>query len=150
MPTNKRLRRSVCFDTFTASLLTRPFTQKGSGAKPSNIQPGLSGWDMEHYKLVGPQNVRNFSHPVRIRWIKLSNLATFIYTTGYLNVRKMSERLFFRTFIGALPIPIPILKKALNNTQYQYQYYERALTIPIPIAIFQKHPNITQYQYLTQ
>jgi len=49
-----------------------------------------------------PQNVRNFPYPVRIRWIKLSNLATFIYTTGYLNVRKMSERLLFRTFIGAL------------------------------------------------
>ena len=52
--------------------------------------------------FVEPQNVRNFPYPVRIRWIKLSNLATFIYITGYLNVRKMSERLLFRTFIGAL------------------------------------------------
>ena len=51
---------------------------------------------------VEPQNVRNFPYPVRIRWIKLSNLATFIYITGYLNVRKISERLLFRTFIGAL------------------------------------------------
>ena len=33
----------------------------------------------------------------------MSNLATFIYITGYLNVRKMSDRLFFRTFIAALP-----------------------------------------------
>ena len=48
------------------------------------------------------QNVRNLSHPVRIRWIKLSNLAIFIYIAGYLDVRKMSETLFFRTFVGAL------------------------------------------------
>ena len=54
--------------------------------------------------IVEPQNVRNLSHPVRIRWIKLSNLALFIYITGYLDVRKMSERLVFRTFVGALQI----------------------------------------------
>ena len=51
---------------------------------------------------VEPQNVRNLSHPVRIRWIKVSNLAIFIYITGYLDVRKMSETLVFRTFVGAL------------------------------------------------
>ena len=53
-------------------------------------------------QIVGPQNVRNFSYPVRIRWIKSSNLASFIYIAGYLNVRKMSEILVFRTFYGAL------------------------------------------------
>ena len=53
---------------------------------------------------LGPQNVRNFSYPVRIRWIKSSNFASFIYIAGYLNVRKMSEMLVFRTFVGALQI----------------------------------------------
>ena len=60
---------------------------------------------MRHFinvSLLEPQNVRNLSHPVRIRWIKLSNLAIFIYITGYLDVRKMSETLVFRTFVGAL------------------------------------------------
>ena len=56
-----------------------------------------------HLYKVEPQNVRNFSCPVRIRWIKLSNLASFIYIAGYLNVRKMPEMLVFRTFVGALP-----------------------------------------------
>ena len=60
--------------------------------------------------LVGPQNVRNFSCPVRIRWIKSSNLASFIYIAGYLNVRKMSEMVVFRTFVGALQV-----SNQLNN-----------------------------------
>ena len=54
------------------------------------------------YYLLEPQNVRNLSHPVRIRWIKVSNLAIFIYITGYLDVRKMPEAMVFRTFVGAL------------------------------------------------
>ena len=58
--------------------------------------------------LVEPQNVRNLSHPVRIRWIKLSNLAIFIYITGYLDVRKMSDWLVFRTFVGALVIIVAV------------------------------------------
>ena len=29
-----------------------------------------------------PQNVWNFPYPVRIRWIKLLDFATFIYITG--------------------------------------------------------------------
>ena len=60
-----------------------------------------------------PQNVRNLSHPVRIRWIKLSDLAIFIYRTGYLDVRKMSERLVFRTFLGALILPM--LKSPIDH-----------------------------------
>ena len=55
------------------------------------------------YQSIGPQNVRNFSYSsVRIRWIKLSNLASFIYIAGYLNVRKMSKMLIFQIFVGAL------------------------------------------------
>ena len=37
---------------------------------------------------------------------------------------------------------------SLNNTQYQYQYFERPLTIPNTNTIRSQHPNTTQYPYL--
>ena len=50
--------------------------------------------------ILEPNNVRIFSHPVCVRWIKLLNLA--IYIAGYLDGEKLSQRLVFRTFVGAL------------------------------------------------
>ena len=42
----------------------------------------------------------------------MSNLASFIHIARYLNVRKMSEMLVFRTFVGAL---VSIFLKALGR-----------------------------------
>ena len=76
---------------------------------------------------LGPQNVRNFSYPVRIRWIKSSNFASFIYIAGYLNVRKMSEMLVFRTFVGALSISVETFKTrgTLPHTQWSDKFTDK-------------------------
>ena len=72
---------------------------------------------------IEAQNVRNLLHPVRIRWIKLSNLAIFIYITGYLDVRKMSETLVFRTFVGALQSSNSIKELAKNTTHALFPFF---------------------------
>ena len=56
----------------------------------------------QYYRSLEGQNVRNFPYPVRIRWSRKPNLAIFIYITGYLNVRKISEMTVFRTFVVPL------------------------------------------------
>ena len=45
----------------------------------------------------------------------------FIYITGYLNVRKISETMDFRTLVG--PLGNSIIKSNFYGSDSQYQYH---------------------------
>ena len=88
---------------------------------------------------VSVHQISNFSYsPLRYLWLKIFNQVSqrakmygifhirsvsvgldsqiwylFIYITGYLNVRKMSETMDFRTFVGSLFFPNDIKTKFL-------------------------------------
>ena len=58
----------------------------------------------------------------------------FIYITGYLNVRKISETMDFRTFVGPLPIMMFILP--LSSQDLVMNFIEMAIEVVLLTGSF--------------